>query len=256
MDQKLAQEIETFIIKSAAETEDREYFRVPLVGFSSADDPLYERVVEIVGPHHQRPHDFLPKAKTVISFFIPFQKRTVQANRSRGSVADLWGRSYLAANKWINGLNQALCDFLISRGFDGVSVPATHTYDPETLKAGWSHRSAAFIGGLGRFGLNRMLITRLGCAGRYGTVFTSAELPVSERSEEELCLFYKNGSCRACLKACPVSTLSEGGFDRFKCNELLLGNKEYLSARGITADVCGKCVVAGPCAFQEAVSPG
>lgn len=252
MDHNLAYTIEYFIKESAAQAESRDYFRSPLVGFSSADDPLYDRVVEIVGPHHQRPKDFLPNAKTVISFFIPFRKTTVRTNRSNGPVAELWGRSYLEANKLINRLNVTLGDFLQAQGLDSASVPATHTYDPKTLKAGWSHRSAAFVAGLGRFGLNRMLITRLGCAGRFGTIFTSAELPVSERSEEELCLYYKNGGCRACLKICPVSAVTENGFDRFKCHDQLLINKDYLSGKGTPADVCGKCVVAGPCAFKEA----
>ncbi|MBF0529944.1 MAG: epoxyqueuosine reductase [Deltaproteobacteria bacterium] len=251
MDCNLTTAIETFIKESAARAEGREYFRTPLVAFSSADDPLYDQIVKIVGPPHQRPKDFLPSAKTVISFFIPFQKMIVQANKGDGPVSELWVRSYLAANALINHINMSLGEFLISRGADSGSVPATHTYDQEALKAGWSHRSAAFVAGLGRFGLNRMLITRLGGAGRYGTVFTSAELPVSERSEEERCLYYQNGSCQACIKACPVSALTTDDFDRFKCNENILANLEYLSERGTAADVCGKCVVAGPCAFKE-----
>jgi epoxyqueuosine reductase QueG len=251
MERKLAAAVKDFIEESADKSEGREFFRKPLVGFSSADDPLYERAVKIIGPHHRRPRDFLPAVKTVISFFIPFQREIVQANKVPGPVSDLWGQSYLAANDCINHLSQSLREFLSTQGADSVSVPATHAYDPETLKAGWSHRSAAFVAGLGRFGLNRMLITRLGCAGRYGTIFTSAELPAGERSEEERCLYFKDGSCRACLKACPVSSLTADGFDRFKCNGHLLGNKAYLGSKGIPADCCGKCVTAGPCAFKE-----
>lgn len=251
MEQSLAEAVERFVVESAEKAEGREFFRKPLVGFSSADDPLYDRAVEIIGPHHKRPKDFLAAAKTVISFFIPFQAEIVQANKAQEAVAEAWGESYIMANKLINHLNQSLGDFLTARGFESASVPATHTYDPQTLKAGWSHRSAAFTAGLGRFGLNRMLITRLGCAGRYGTVFTSAHLPAGRRSEEELCLYYKNGSCRACLKACPVSALTTDGFDRFKCNEMLLSNTDHLAGRGIKADVCGKCVAAGPCALRQ-----
>lgn len=250
MNQNLAQTVKQFIEESAARIESREYFRTPLVGFSSADDPLYDRIVEIVGPHHLRPKDFLANAKTVISFFIPFREAAVTNNRGGGLVADLWGQSYLEANKLINSISAELCDLLKAKGFDAASVAATHTYDRKTLKAGWSHRSAAFVAGLGRFGLNRMLITRLGCAGRFGTVFTSAEIPASERIEDEPCLYYQSGGCRACLKICPVQAVTENGFDRFKCHEQLLANKDYLSEKGMPADVCGKCVVAGPCAFK------
>jgi epoxyqueuosine reductase QueG len=252
MDQvSLADTIISFIKDNAAKAEEHKLFRTPLVGFSSASDQLYANIGEIVGPHHLRPQDFLPNVKTVVSFFIPFQKETVKANRLEGPVSELWAESYLAANKLINYLSQSLCDYLKAQGLDSASVPATHNYDPITLKSGWSHRSAAFVAGLGRFGLNRMLITKLGCAGRCGTVFISSELPAGERTEEELCLYFKSKSCRACLKACPASTLTTKGFDRFKCNDQIQANAVYLSQKGLSADCCGKCATAGPCAFVD-----
>lgn len=251
MGSDLASTIETFIIESVVNSKERDYFRKPLVGFSAADDPLYDYIIETVGPHHWRPQLFLPNVKSVISFFIPFQKDIVEHNREGGQVSDSWGLSYLAANDLINNINVNLVGLLNGLGVASDSVPATHTFDQESLKAPWSHRSAAFIGGLGRFGLNRMLITKLGCAGRYGTVFTEAELPASQRSDTEYCLYYKNGGCRACLEACPVSSLKTEGFDRHKCYARLLSNGDYLNFGGRVADACGKCVVSGPCAFKE-----
>lgn len=251
MDSGLASTVEAFISQSVAGSKERAYFRKPLVGFSSADDPLYGHIIKTVGPHHWRPQQFLPKVKTVISFFIPFQKELVRLNKGTGPVSDSWGLAYLAANALINSINDNLVELLIGLGADSSSVPATHTFDAQTLKAAWSHRSAAFVSGLGRFGLNRMLITRLGCAGRYGTVFTEADLPASQRSDAEYCLYYKNGGCRACLEACPAVSLRADDFDRHKCYARLLSNSEYLNLGGQVADVCGKCVVAGPCAFKE-----
>jgi epoxyqueuosine reductase QueG len=247
MDAALAQEIEAFIRDKAALSEGREYFRPPLVGFSDAQDPLYDEAVRIVGPPLRHPREILPAARSVVSFFVPFRLEVVVSNRGRGPVSEAWLKSYLAANDLINDASRTLAALLEGRGHAASPAPATHGFDPKVLKAGWSHRSAAFVAGMGRFGLNRMLITRLGCAGRYGTVFVSAELPRGDRTADEPCRFHRDGGCRACLKACPAGSLREDGFDRFKCNDRLQENKKLSG----TADVCGKCAVAGPCACLE-----
>ena len=48
----------------------------PLVGFGSADDPLFDafKKPDVVGPWHMSPKEWLPDARTVISFFFPTSK--------------------------------------------------------------------------------------------------------------------------------------------------------------------------------------
>lgn len=218
-----------------------DFYRKPLVGFSSAADPLYAKIKEEVGLHHLRPAEILPEVKTIVSFFLPFSKKVVEANRRGHDVpAQEWVDSYAHANNLIGKTSQDLADLVASRGFKAALVNTIKNYDEKTLKASWSHRSAAFLSGLGRFGLSRMLITPAGGAGRYGTILISEELLPSVRPEEELCLFWKNGSCRYCLEHCPVKALDDDPdkFDRQACQLNL--NKSQ--------GVCGKCAV-GPCAI-------
>ncbi|MDL2260282.1 hypothetical protein LJB99_05360, partial [Deltaproteobacteria bacterium OttesenSCG-928-K17] len=145
--------------------------------------------------------------------------------------------------------NEQLAALLEPSGIKVASVPATHTFDTKTLQAGWSHRSAAFVAGLGRFGLNRMLIGPAGGAGRYGTAFLSVELPPSPKYDEDHCLYLKSGQCRACARDCPVGALTENGYDRHLCYQHLLKISADLGYADGSLDVCGKCDVAGPCAL-------
>ncbi len=247
----LAEEIVEFITQKAARANQRDFYRRPLVGFSSAADPLYAGIKEIVGPHHRRPEEVLPEVKTLVSFFLPFSQKVIEANRREPEIpAREWVDSYAHANSLIDEISRELVAAMEARGLKSGMVNSTDNYDEATLKAPWSHRSAAFVAGLGRFGLNRMLITPVGAAGRYGTVFLSAELPPSARPEEDLCLFFKNGGCRHCLKHCPARALGHGPdeFDRHACNRKLHNISPYTRSLNWELDVCGKCDV-GPCAI-------
>lgn len=243
----LKAEIKSFIELAVAEADQPAYFREPLVGFAAADNPLFEEIRRLIGPHHLRPQEVLPEARTVVSFFVPFTRELVQGNRGPGPVSRDWGLSYVRTNALINQINQDLMDKLQDQGLAAARLPATHNFDEKTLESGWSHRSAALVAGLGRFGLNRMLIGPKGGAGRYGTLFISAELEPDQPDEEERCIYHQGGRCRACVKACPVGALTEEGFDKHKCYAHVLANDRLLNL-GAVADVCGKCAVAGPCA--------
>lgn len=244
----LRSEIISVIENSVASADDRELFRQPLVGFASAADPLFAEIPRLVGDCHLKPADFLPQAATVVSFFIPFSKKIVEGNRGKGPVSREWGVAYLKTNALINRTCELVVETVVDAGALAATVPATSSFDEKTLKAAWSHRSAAFVAGLGRFGLNHMLIGPSGGAGRYGTVFISPELQPSERSTEETCLYFKNTSCQVCLKVCPAEALAVDSFDNHKCYELVKANSEMLDL-GQLCEVCGKCVVSGPCAY-------
>lgn len=245
----LSGDITSFIENAVAEHNGDGLFRTPLVGFSAAADPLFKELKEIVGPHHLLPVEILPEAQTVISFFVPFAEQVVEANRKGGDkVAEEWAKAYICLNRLLNALSLELTGMLWERGFAAEMIRATHTYDPQTLLASWSHRSAAFIAGLGRFGRNRLIITAKGCAGRFGSVITAAGIEPDRRPLKEPCLYYNGGSCGHCFKNCPIQALGkDGSFARHRCNERLLtvdAGFAYLD----TCDVCGKCAV-GPCAF-------
>ena len=242
----LKTELIRFVCDGVQNSEDRNLYREPLVGFASVDDPLFLRLPEVVGKHHIQPQDLLPGARTVMAFFIPYVPSIVSANREAEPVAREWAEAYLKTNALINSICGGTVAFLAEKGIEAKAVPATHSYDPKTLLAAWSHRSVAFIAGLGRFGLNRMLITVKGCAGRYGSLVLSADVTPDKRSDEEFCMGLKTGKCRYCLDVCPVGALTPDGFDRQRCNARLLENGKHFTEPGL-CDVCGKCAV-GPCA--------
>ncbi len=247
---QLEKQLIEFIKNKVRTDENSGWFREPLVGFSSAADPRYDKLKEIVGAHHLHPTEILSSAGSVISFFIPFEEFVVVRNRRGKQVAEEWARAYLFCNDLIGRISEELAVFLRAGGWEAGVIQATHTYDPRDLQSFWSHRSAAFIAGMGSFGLHRLLITPKGCAGRFGTVITSAPLTPGRPYEEENCYYYREGTCRYCTSMCPTGALGEdGSLDKHLCHDHLLEVDRLFPELDMT-DVCGKCVV-GPCAILE-----
>jgi len=226
-------------------------YRRPLVGFAAADDPAWLRLRQIAEPSHLLPTDLLDGARTVVAFFLPFAESVVRANRAAQDTAEEWAVAYQETNQLINGSVTALIEALAVRGVRGAAQAATHNWDEKTLVSRWSHKSGAAIAGLGSFGLHRMLITDLGCAGRCGSLVIDAAIPPTSRPQPERCRYFQDGGCRACVKACPAGALREApagepNLDKTRCYTRLLAVAERFGA-----DCCGKCAV-GPCALNAA----
>jgi epoxyqueuosine reductase QueG len=240
--------IEGFIVRAVAEAGTRTPYRRPLVAFAAADDPAWVRLRETLVPSHVLPTELLPGARTVVAFFVPFGESVVRANRRAEDTAAEWAEAYRETNALINRITAGLKEALAERGVHTAAEPATHNFDPVTLEARWSHKSAAAIAGLGAFGLHRMLITEAGCAGRCGSLVVDAELQPTPREDRERCLFFREGRCGACAAACPAAALRQGNpgednLDKPRCYGRLLEVEARLGT-----DCCGKCAV-GPCAL-------
>lgn len=250
---ELAEFITATIKREAAEPNSVTRYREPLVGFVSADDPRFAELRRIIGPGHLLPQDLLPEARSVVSFFLPFDYWIVKANaRDRVKVADEWVTAYVETNDLIKGITDRLIESLAERGIRAAAEAPTHNFDKTRLVSWWSHKSVAVIAGLGSFGLHQMVITDSGCAGRFGSLVTDALLPFSQDEPRERCLYFDKGSCLACVRRCPANALDENnGLDRARCYQHLLSQIEE-PGRPAWADVCGKCVI-GPCAFKSAV---
>lgn len=247
---ELTESVYSLIEKQVSDCGRPDLFRAPLCAFSAANNPLYAELKTVIGDWHCHPTELLPDAQSVISFFIPFTPEVAQSAKQETPVSPLWGEAYLVANALLNQIGRSLADMLIAKGFSALSFAATHTYDSEKLQSAWSHRSAAVIAGLGSFGVNRMLITNKGSAGRLGTVLTSAVIAPSPSPAPDRCLYQKTGDCLLCLEACPVGALGQNSFAPFTCHDRLLENGALLSHLG-TCDVCGKCVANCPLASLE-----
>lgn len=238
--------INSFIINRVETTNTKTNYRTPLVGFTRADNPGFFCLRQAVSPGHLLPGDLLPEAKTVAAFFIPFSKELVAANRKYPEVSYEWALAYVETNNLISNICQNITEELQKQGVKTAWQRPTHNYDPVELTTQWSHKHIAYFCGLGTFGLHRMLITRAGCAGRFGSLVLDAEVPPTPLIQEEYCLYYRNGKCKACTKMCPTGALETGSFDKHRCNRHLYHTHEQYGYLG-TSYSCGKCAV-GPCA--------
>jgi epoxyqueuosine reductase QueG len=252
----MEQFIESFVRDEVSRAKTQTRYREPLIGFADADDPRFPQLRAIAEPTHLLPRDLLPGARSVVSFFLPFTREIVRVNREDPrDVAYEWALAYLETNELIDHISRRLTAALNKRGVKAATEPATHSYDPDLLIAGWSHKSVAAIAGLGSFGLHHMLITDAGCAGRLGSLVVDAALePTSSPtdSHRERCLYFHDQSCTVCVERCPVAALTETGLDKHRCHERLLLTAAYHFRELGLADVCGKCAT-GPCALQSAV---
>lgn len=226
---------------------------VPLLGVASARDPLFSELKRVASPSHLCPADLLAEARSVIAFFLPFERSVGLSNISGDLASAEWAKAYIETNELI----RAVCGHMKSRleaaGHMAAVTPPTHDFDEVTLVSAWSHRHVAFVAGLGRFGLNNMLITESGCCGRFGSFVTSLELEPDPRPTAEACLHRHDGSCHRCVTRCVGDALFTDRFDRHACYAQCLRNEKVHEAIG-GADVCGKCLVAVPCAFVDPVA--
>jgi epoxyqueuosine reductase QueG len=223
-------------------------WKEPVIEIISANDERLKMLKEAVSPEHLMPRDILPDAKSIISFFIPFQESIVKSNMEGTMASTQWATAYMETNTVIKTINDRIETLMEQNGYKAGKIPATHNFDVKKLISNWSHRHIAFIAGMGTFGINNMLITKNGCCGRLGSILINYELPEYEQSREtkENCLNKQGRSCGMCQRKCVVNAYGHNTYDRHKCYEQCLKNMEYHKQLGY-ADICGKCLVGLPC---------
>jgi len=196
------------------------------------------------------PRDLLEGAKTVVAYFIPFTKELVNENKIHEYVSPNWALAYVETNNLISEINNLIALELKNLGVKTSTIRATHNFDPDLIMSRWSHRHVAYIAGLGTFGINNLLITQKGCAGRLGSFVIDSQIKPSLIQKEELCLYKKDKSCTYCLDNCPVDAFGDNEFARARCYDYLLDVVEHFKDIDPACDVCGKCNC-GPCAILE-----
>ncbi len=248
---------EEYVARESAGDGSPNLWRKPLL-VAAPLDRRFSRLAEMGLEDHLAPRDLLASAQSLIVFFIPFAKNLVLKNRKTGFPCRDWGLAYVRTNDLIGRVSQALADRLQELGFASALTPATHNFDEVKLMSRWSHKHLAYLAGLGRFGVNCQMITPQGCAGRLGSLVTEArpeERPLIE--SEEACLLKSGQKCGKCMEACPVNALSPDSFDRRRCWDRLVANREgleHFQDLPESTHVCGKCLAATPCSFKNPVA--
>ena len=155
--QKLIEESICQVIK---EMDTEHLFGEPIFGYSAADDPQYATLSQIVKDDILTPLEIMPNAHTVVSFYIPFTRETVQANRKAETSAREWALSSSRCNDIINESCNRTIEKLEAEGCQASTFKATYGFDAQTFHTAWPHKSAAVISGVGKFGKNRLVITK------------------------------------------------------------------------------------------------
>ncbi len=224
----------------------------PLVGFADAHDPVFDLLKEVANENHLKPFDILESASTVIAYFLPFEDFIGQSNIKERTASLEWARAYVETNLLLGQINDDLIKFFTKMGFEAGKLPPDQNMDYERLTSVWSNRHVAYIAGLGKFGINNMLITEKGSCGRYGNIVTNFKIQATKRTANENCLFKHDGSCGICVDNCVNDALFIDNFDRFKCYEMCQVNEQIYKELG-QAGVCGKCLVGLPCTSTNPV---
>jgi len=211
---------------------------IPLVGFAPVrrwDKPLFEPWI----PEEFRPRSIFPETRTVIVIGFPVSLPIVETSPSI-----YYHELYRTVNTLLDMSGYRISLFLNAKGFPSIWIPRDGYGSISLLKekpmSFFSHRHAAFLAGMGNFGINNMLLTRnFGPRVRFASIFTAADIPPDPLMESSLCT-----KCMQCVDICPVKALDgreypEGMTDKKTCairSEALY--KRYISPCGFCIKVC------------------
>lgn len=244
--------LENFIRKFVREYKKKERtitdWKEPVIGYASAHDPMFDELNAVIGEEHITPKKALFSANTVISYFIPFEEPVVRSNTVGKIASQEWAFAYIETNRLIEKLGLAIKERLEKKGYATI-LPPGKNLERAALSGNYSQRHTAYVAGLGTFGMNNLIITEKGCAGRFGSVITELKIEPTPRPEQEICLYKQNGSCTDCIDACPQNALSTEGFNKSLCTEHLQNNQMIFRDLG-NCNVCGKCAAHARCRFD------
>ena len=211
---------------------------IPLVGFAPArrwDEPLFEPWI----PEEFRPQSIFPETRTVIVIGLPVSLPILETAPSI-----YYHELYRTVNTHLDVSGYRISLILNSLQLPSIWIPRDGYGSISILKerplAFFSHRHAAFLAGLGNFGINNMLLTeKYGPRVRFASIFTAADIPPDPVIQNPLCT-----SCMLCVNSCPVKALDgrkypKGLTDKKACairSEAL--SKRYISPCGLCIKVC------------------
>ena len=222
-------------------------FDCPIIGVADAKDPMFVQLQnpDVIGPHHLLPNDWLNNAKSVISYFLPFTNEVRQANSEQGLPAIEWVYARIEGEVFNNALRNYIVDIVKQNGSNANAPAVDSRFSVVDRRSNWSERHIAYIAGLGTFGLSKALITKKGCAGRFGSVVMDVQIPPTPRDYNGIYDYCT--MCGECIRRCPSNAITQQGKNNSTCSNYI--DKEILP-RFAPRYGCGKCQTAVPCEFS------
>ncbi|MFO7832459.1 MAG: 4Fe-4S ferredoxin [Desulfuromonadaceae bacterium] len=245
----------------------------PLMGIAAGDDPLFSKLKKMIGPFFWTPLEAytqaFPTVKVkaanlrVIVYILPQTDVTREDQRAEDTLPSRrWAASRFYGEQFNRALRKHLAQRLCTAGYPAVAPELLPDFAYRKSKkfgiaSNWSERHAAFIAGLGTFGLSDGLITRRGKAVRFGSVVAEIPLPITPRpygdNHHAWCLWYARHTCGACVRRCPIDAIStESGHDKEACFRYIRQTTApYVHEHFDLGDTpCGLCQVGIPCEYQ------
>jgi epoxyqueuosine reductase len=182
---------------------------IPILGFAPVErwqNPPRELPQHFKNwiPREFWPQAIYPEARTVIVIGLPVQLPILETAPSI-----YYHELYNTINILLDEKAYEIANFLTEKGYPSISLPRDGYGDIEVLLkkplSFFSHKHAAFLTGLGSFGLNNVLLTpEYGPRVRFTSIFTTAEIEGDPIPGDDLCT-----RCLSCADLCPVKAIKE-----------------------------------------------
>jgi epoxyqueuosine reductase QueG len=212
-----------------------------IVDISVADARVWgnDRMTEFI-PENQRPSSLMQGARSVIVLGIPVQRAILATAPSV-----LYSEHYKAINSMLDHAALRIAMELQIMGHEAMPLPRDGYRGIEGLRKDpsffFSHRHAAYLAGMGTFGISNMLLTKKnGPRIRFVSLITDAELPYASPLKGTICT-----ECMQCRTVCPCGAVAskmypEGITTKPRCVEI------SASLRETGRSPCGRCIFVCP----------
>ena len=222
---------------------------VGIYGFADPRDWETDPLVSANVPPERRPLSIMPDARTVLVFAVPVSRTIVDTAPS------IYYRChYDTLNQKLDSISQRVVMELELLGHRSAYLPRdgyNGVVGASAVRSFFSHKHAAYLAGLGTFGVNSTILTpQYGPRVRFASVLTEAEFPeYGHPMEEELCT-----ECGLCSRMCPKGAIGERRYPYSRIDKEKCSNRSAELIRTRTYP-CGRCIAVCPVGKDRASSP-